>query len=545
MHRLADKIVVLITGKLHDVALEILKRPPAELAVPLPLELRYFPDCDRNTLLKEVVDADVLVTRSETDVDAQVLSAAMNLSVVARAAVGYGNIDLDACTEAGVLVVNTPGKNTNSAAELTFGLLLCLIRKIPEANASTQSGGWNRHVFTGTELLGKTIGIVGLGNVGHRVAKFARGFDMRVVAYDPYLADEVFRRHGAERKSTLEELLSECDVLTVHTPLNKETKGMVGEIELRKMKPGGIILNAARGGIVSEKALTRLLQEGYVRAAGIDTWDNEPKPSPELVSHPRLIATPHIGASTLEAQERIGEAVAVQVLKALRGEIVDYPVNLPHVKVLGSGMARHYAVLAEKLGRIAAQILDFNPQRLKLTFSSLDLRAEGQVLRLSLLKGFLSHSSDEYVSYVNAERLMQKRGFEVLVEPASESENLRNNGLLLEIQGPESSDKAHVGAVLYNNEIQRLCLINGFVFEIEPEGEMLILQNHDRPGVIGDVGRYLAEKQINIAQFELSRNRRGGMALSIIRIDGTLPEDALLGLRKLPNVISARTVSGL
>lgn len=539
-----EKVKVLITGKLADIALRMLRQPPRELALSLPLEIVILPDCTRDVLMREVVDSHVLITRSETDVDAAVIKAGVVLSVVARAAVGYGNIDLDAATEAGVLVVNTPGKNTNSAAELTLGLLLSLLRKIPAAHVSTSQGGWNRHAFTGTELLGRTIGIVGLGNVGHRVAKFARGFDMRVVAYDPYISDEVFRRNYAERKSTLEELLAESDILTVHVPLNKETKGMVGEIELRKMKKGSIALNAARGGIINENALLKLLNEGYLSGAGIDTWDNEPKPLQGLVTHANVITTPHIGASTLEAQERIGEAVAVQVLKALRGEIVDYPVNLPHVQVLGTGVIRETAVLAEKVARVATQILDFNPLRLRLTVSADIDKSQLQILRLSAIKGFLAPTSEEFVSYVNAERLLAKRGLSIEVETAAALGNLRN-GLTLEVVGAEASERAVVGAVLYNNEHPRLCLINDFVFEIEPSGEILVLQNHDRPGVIGDVGSFLAKQGINIGQFELSRNRRGGMAMSLIKVDNGVEPELLVELRRLPNVIFARRVSGL
>ena len=535
---------ILITGKLHDVALQILKNPPKELRLSLPVEISYHPDCTREVLLKEVIDSHVLITRSETDVDSAVLAAGKVLSVVGRAAVGYGNIDLDTATETGVLVVNTPGKNTNSAAELTLGLMLSLVRKIHTAHASTSGGGWNRHEFTGTELLGKTIGIVGLGNVGHRVAKFARGFDMRVVAYDPYISDDVFRRNHAERKQTLEELLAECDVLTVHTPLNKETKGMVREIELRKMKKGSIVVNAARGGIIVESALLKLLDEGYLAGAGIDTWDNEPAPLAGLVAHKRVVSTPHIGASTQEAQFRIGETIAVQVLKALRGEIVDYPVNLPHVKVLGSGAVRHFGVLAEKIGRVAAQIYDFQPRVLRLHVNADIKPEEFQILRLSAMKGFLSPSSEEFVSYVNAERLLAKRGLSLEVVPGASDSSLRN-GLLLEVEGTESIERVTVGAVLYNNEHPRLCLINDFVFEIEPEGEILVLQNHDRPGVIGDVGTFLSQNKINIAQFELSRNRRGGMAMSLIKIDGLVEPEMAANLRKLPNVIFARVVTGL
>lgn len=368
---------------------------------------------------------------------------------------------------------------------------------------------------------------------------------MRVIGYDPYIADEVFRKNQCERKMTLEELLVECDVLSVHVPLNRETKGMVGEIELRKMKRGSIVINAARGGIISEKGLLRLLDEGYISGAGIDTWETEPHPLKELVSHSRVVSTPHIGASTGEAQFRIGETIAVQVLKALRGEIVDYPVNLPHVSVLGTGLVRHYSVLAEKVARIAAQVLDFPPVRLSLLVQGDIDEKELALLRLSTIKGFVANSSDEFVSYVNAERLFQRRGLSIEIGMTQGLQGSSRHAILLEISGSQVKEKATIGAVLYDGQTARLNQLNEFLFEIEPEGEILILQNHDRPGVIGDVGSYLAKQSINIAQFELSRNRSGGMAMSLIRVDGPLDADVVTGLRKLPNVISAKWLSGL
>lgn len=539
-----EKVKILITGKLHKNAIELLNNPPPELAVTLPLEVVDRSDCSREVLLKEVEDAHVLVSRSETDVDAVVLRAGKALSVVARAAVGYGNIDCDLATELGVLVVNTPGKNTNSAAELTLALLLAVMRKLPAAHASTSSGNWNRHHFSGRELLGKTIGIVGLGHVGHRVAKFARGFDMRVLAYDPYLSEEVFRKNFAERRQTLEQLLAECDVLTVHVPLNQETRGMVGEIELRKMKPGAIVLNAARGGIVNEAGLLKVLEEGYLAGAGIDTWDTEPKPLAALASHPRVISTPHIGASTAEAQERIGECVAVQVLKALRGEIVDYPVNLPFVRTIGSGPLRELSVLAEKCARLASQLHDFQPARLRVTLSSALKEDEVRLLGLSVMKGFLARAMDEFVSYVNAERLFAKAGLQLVVEPGQALPG-GTQSVNVEVYGAAVEQKAAVGAVLYDGQVPRITMINDFFFEIEPEGDILVIQNHDRPGVIGDVGTFLARNNINIAEFELSRNRRGGMAMSLVRTDGALTAELAQGLRKLPNVINVRCVTGL
>lgn len=539
-----DKSVkILITGKLHDVALNLLNHQPPELSVSESLNIVYLPDAPREVILKEIEDSNVLISRSETNVDEPLLKAGKNLRIVARAAVGYGNIDCDLATELGILVVNTPGKNTNSAAELTMGLLLALLRKIPAAHLSTSGGGWNRHHFTGTELGEKTIGIVGLGNVGHRVAKFAKGFDMKVIAYDPYISDEVFRKNSTERKNTLEELLAECDVLSIHAPLNKETKGMISEVELKKMRKGSYILNAARGGIITEKALLKTLNEGYIAGAGIDTFDNEPKPMKELIEHPNVIVTPHIGASTLEAQYRIGETIAIQVLKALRGEIVDYPVNLPHVSLLGSGDLRKFSVLTEKTAHVAVQIFDFHPALLKLTIKA-DLNKEDlQVLKLSCIKGFLSHASDEFVSYVNAERLLSRRGIKIELELNNSSSS--KNEILLEVFGSGANEKISVGSVLYDGQFARLCSINDFLFEIEPDGDLIVMQNHDRPGVIGDVGSYLAKHNVNIAQFELSRNRRGGMAMSLIRIDGELESEVVSGLRKLPNLISARLVSGL
>jgi D-3-phosphoglycerate dehydrogenase len=384
---------------------------------------------------------------------------------------------------------------------------------------------------------------VGLGNVGHRVAKFAKGFDMKVIAYDPYISDEVFRRNSTERKNTLEELLAESDVLSIHVPLNKETKGMITEVELKKMRKGSYVLNAARGGIITEKGLLKLLNEGYISGAGIDTFDNEPKPLKDLISHPNVIVTPHIGASTLEAQYRIGETIAIQVLKALRGEIVDYPVNLPHVSLLGSGDLRKISVLTEKTAHVAAQIFDFHPSLIKLNVKAGLSKEDLQILKLSCIKGFLSHASDEFVSYVNAERLLSRRGIQIEVHLNNSSSS--KNEILLEVFGSSANEKISVGAVLYDGQLERLCSINDFLFEIEPNGDLIIMQNHDRPGVIGDVGSYLAKHNVNIAQFELSRNRRGGMAMSLIRIDGELESEVISGLRKLPNLISARLVSGL
>ena len=541
-----SKVTILVTGKLDDTCLDILRNPPPELALSVPIELINKPDCSRKELLEAVPTADVLLTRSETTVDKEVIDLGKNLSVIARAAVGYGNIDVDYATLQGALVVNTPGKNTNSAAELTFGLMLNMARQIQNADETMKKGGWDRHRFTGTELLGKKVGIIGLGNVGHRVAKFCNGFDMDVYAYDPYVTPEVFRRNRVTQCQTKEEILETVDILTVHVPLNNETKGMFCKADLLKLKPGSWVINAARGGVVVEEDLYELLESRHISCAGIDTWEDEPLPLQKLVRHPLVVATPHIGASTHEAQKRIGEAIAQQILKALRGEIVDYPVNLPNLSVLPSAAERNMSVLVEKLGRMLAQLLHFNAQSLVLRVPA-DLDAKNhELFCISAIKGYLSHNSDDFVSYVNARLLFENRGLSLRVETCAGSGTGRSlREIQLEASGPKAKDRIVLGAVLYEGHVPRLTLINEFEFEMEPAGELLVITNKDRPGVIGSIGTFLGSQNINIAQFDLSRNQTGGEAMSIIRTDARLNHVQLQSMERLPNLISVKSISGL
>jgi D-3-phosphoglycerate dehydrogenase len=477
-----------------------------------------------------------------------VIDAAPHLSVIARAAVGYGNIDVDYATQQGALVVNTPGKNTNSAAELTLGLLLNMARQIPSADETMKQGGWDRHRFTGSELLGRKIGIVGLGNVGHRVAKFCNGFDMDVYAYDPYVSADVFRRHKVTQCADIDEMLAIVDVLTVHVPLNKETKNMFSKENMKRMRKGAWVVNAARGGVIVEDDLFDLLESGQIARAGIDTWEDEPKPATKLVRHPRVVATPHIGASTFEAQKRIGETIAVQILKALRGEIVDYPVNLPNLSVLPGVADRNASVLLEKMGRMLAQLHEFRPLGLVLRIPPEFDPSIHELLCISAIKGYLSHTSDDFVSYVNARLLFENRGLSLKVEA---SEGRPNRGsrsigdLQLEVNGSASKDHVVLGAVLYDGRIPRITLINEFEFETEPSGELLVVTNFDRPGVIGNIGTFLASMNVNIAQFDLSRNQTGGEAMSIIRADSAVSDKDLVQLEKIQNIIKVKRISGL
>lgn len=528
-----NRINVLITGALHESAMKLFKSRAD-------FEVAYHPDCDKNKLLSLVQSAHVLVTRSETDVDKTVIDAARNLKVVARAAVGVGNIDIPYATDKGILVINCPGKNTNSAAELTIGLLLAMFRKIPDAHIKVKAGGWDRHVFTGRELKGKKIGIVGLGNVGHRVAKFARAFDMEVWAYDPYLAPQIFEQHSVRRSSSLLELAANVDILTFHVPLNKETKGMATKELLSAMPRGSWLLNAARGGIYRESDVVELLKAGHLAGLGVDTFEVEPKPNPELVALPNVWCTPHIGASTEEAQIAIGETVYDQVVKAIDGGVVDYPVNLPQVGVIQDVRVKNYAVLAEKLGSLAGQIANFNASSAVISYRGDLAGADPALIRLGFLKGYVSHIVNDYVSFVNVEKHAQKIGLQVSDKSDPEFESYRS-ALKITLTGSDGRS-LRVGGLVFDEQIIRLSLINDFYFEADPSGHMLLVENDDKPGVIGDLGHFLGLKSVNIATFELSRNRRGGRAMAVIRIDQEISGQDQLEMNRIRNIINVQRV---
>jgi len=525
------KTDVLITGALHASAIDAFSANSR-------LDVRYHPDCSRAELLKLVGTAQVLVTRSETDVDQEVIDAARELKVIARAAVGVGNIDIPYATTRGILVINCPGKNTNSAAELTFGLLLGMLRNLPQAHQTMKGGGWDRHRFTGREARGKRLGIVGLGNVGHRVARFARGFDMQVFAYDPYIAPEVFERNGVTPRASLRELAAEVDVLSVHVPLNKETRGMVDGAILDAMPRGGWIVNAARGGVISETALRERLESGHISGAAIDTWDSEPKPDAKLLQHPRVWAAPHIGASTEEAQVAIGETIVSQVTKALDGAVVDYPVNLPQVGVIDNPLLKAYAILAEKLGALVGQIIDFNPARVEVSYRGNLAGLDHALVRLSWMKGYAAHVVDDFVSFVNVEAHINRLGIRIVESEDPDFQSYKS-AVKVRVHGPQGK-LLTVGGIVFDAAHVRISLLNDFYFELEPSGTLIMVENDDRPGVIGDVGHWFSSRGINIDSFELSRNRKGGRAMALIKVDSDVDAIDVRPMQQIKHVTTVR-----
>ncbi len=526
---------VLISGKLHDAAIAKFKNHEG-------ISLIYKPDCPRDTLLELVSSAQVLVSRSETNIDKALIDAAPNLKIIARAAVGVGNIDVPYATEKGILVLNCPGKNTNAAAELTMALLLSMLRKVPLAYAKIKEMGWDRHKFSGFELFGKSIGIVGLGNVGHRVAKFAHGFDMEVYAYDPYISPHVFEKHKAIQCRTLREIAGKVDVLSFHVPLTQETRNFVDKELFSAMKKGAWLINASRGEILVEDDLVAALDGGQLSGAAIDTWQNEPNLKKEMVSHPLVWGTPHIGASTEEAQSAIGRTVYEQVVKAIEGSVVDYPINLPQVGVLDKPFNKAYTVLAEKLGTVMSQILDFNPEVLEITLmGELAAVKDAGMMRLAALKGMLSHRVDSYVSFVNAQSFADRMEIKV-VEKMEGALQGYSSALKLTVMG-EADKRLEIGGTVFEDDKLRLSWINDFNFELEPDGQFILLENLDRVGVIGKVGTFLGERGMNIDSFYLSRNKKGGKAMSLIRVDGVIDEKDIKSLTHLENIIYTKKFS--
>ncbi|MBA2740253.1 MAG: phosphoglycerate dehydrogenase [Nocardioidaceae bacterium] len=484
-------------------------------------ETRYCNGADRAELLAAIVDVDAVLVRSATKIDAEALAAASRLKVIARAGVGLDNVDVKVATQAGVMVVNAPTSNIVSAAELAVGLLLSAARHIAPANQTLRAGQWKRSAFTGTELYEKTLGIVGLGRIGVLVAQRLSSFGMRVIAYDPYVQAGRAAQMGV-RLVSLDELLAEADAISVHLPKTPETVGLIGAEQLDKVKPGVIIVNAARGGIVDEQALFAALKEGRVGGAGLDVFATEPCTDSPLFELANVVATPHLGASTNEAQEKAGVAVARSVRLALAGELVPDAVN-----VQGGVIAedvRPGIALTEKLGRIFTALADG-------IVSQLDVEVRGEitahdvkVLELAALKGVFADVVEDNVSYVNAPLLAAERGVEVRLVTDADSPDHRN---LVTLRGTraDGSQVSVSGTLVGIHQRERLVEVDGYDVEIEPTERLLFVRYQDRPGMIGTVGGLLGEADINIAGMQVSRDRQGGHALVVLAVDSPVPAD--------------------
>ena len=476
---------------------------------------------DREKLLAAVPEADALLVRSATTVDAEVLAAAPKLKIVARAGVGLDNVDVDAATARGVLVVNAPTSNIHSAAEHALALMLAAARQIAPADASLREHTWKRSSFSGTEIFGKTVGVVGLGRIGQLVAQRIAAFGTHILAYDPYVSSARAAQLGIELV-TLDELLSRSDFISVHLPKTPETAGLIGKEALAKTKPGVIIVNAARGGLVDEEALAEAVSSGHVRGAGLDVFASEPTTDSPLFDLPQVVVTPHLGASTAEAQDRAGTDVAESVKLALAGEFVPDAVNVGG-GVVGEEVAP-WLDLVRKLGLLIGVLSAELPVSISVQVRG-ELAAEDvEVLRLSALRGLFSSVIEDPVTFVNAPALAAERGVEASISTATESPNHRS---VVDVRAVCSDGQvANVAGTLSGpQQVEKVVAINGRNFDLRAEGTNLIINYDDQPGTLGKIGTLLGSAGVNIHAAQLSEDAEGESATILMRIDRDVPAD--------------------
>src|SRR3954453_1138737 len=507
--------VVLIAEELAPSVLEVLGKD---------VEIRHVDGADRAALLPALADAAAVLIRSATRIDAEALAAAPNLQVVARAGIGLDNVDVAAATERGVLVVNAPTSNIVSAAEHAVALLLAAARHIPAADASLRQGQWRRSAFTGVEVTEKTVGVVGLGRVGVLGAHRLAAFGVTLLAYDPYIQPGRAAQLGV-RLVSLDELLRESDFITVHLPKTPETVGLIGAEQLAMTKRGVIVVNAARGGLVDEAALADALRSGQVGAAGIDVYATEPCTDSPLFGLPTTVVTPHLGASTTEAQDKAGAAVAHSVRLALQGEFVPDAVNVQAGGVVAEDV-RPGLPLAEKLGRVFTALAGGLAQSVTVDVRGKIAEFDVSVVQLAVLKGVFSDVVEEQVTYVNAPLLAEQRGLEVALSSDVESPDYRN---LIQVVGAmaDGTEVTVSGTLFGKNQVPKLTEVNGFDVDLDLSGYLLFFVYTDRPGVVGTIGAALGEAGINIAGAQVSRTNRGGEAFMAVTVDSPVPAELL------------------
>jgi D-3-phosphoglycerate dehydrogenase / 2-oxoglutarate reductase len=493
------------------------------------LRSRFDVDVDAESALEEIIGGyDAIVVRSATKLTADVIERAERLKVIGRAGVGVDNVDVEAATRRGIIVANAPESTVVSAAEHTIGLLVALARNIPQAHATLKQGRWERSAYGGTELAGKTLGVLGFGRIGQQVARRALGLGMRVVAYDPYVTAERFRELGAERAESPEDVYAVADFLTLHLPLSPETRGSVGTAAFEAMRPGVRIVNAARGPLLDEEALLAALRSGRVAGAALDVFVEEPYSGP-LLELDNVVVTPHLAASTGEAQDRAGIIVAEQVAAALEGGLVSNAVNIPVIGADELEVLGPYVPLASRLGRLAMELADGAPQEIVLTTYGALADYDARLLTVAALNGAFQGRADGPVNYVNAPLIAAERGVEVREE---RSRSARDYTSLVRVELGSAGSRVRVAGTTIGSD-HRPWLVNilGFEIELELAPLFVLCLYNDMPGVIGRVGTMFGEAGVNIAGMTVSRSRRGDKALMALTVDSVPPPELVERLR--------------
>ena len=502
-------------------------------------EVKYQPGMPRDLIEAEISNYNGLIVRSETKVNSELISLMNNMEVIGRAGTGVDNIDVEAATRKGIVVMNTPGGNTISTAEHTMALIVSLCRNIAQANQSMRSGKWDKKSYRGTELQDKTLGVVGLGRIGREVAVRSKAFEMNVIAYDPVVSEELAHKVGVTLVD-LNTIFKKSDIITFHVPLNDETRNMISTETLQKCKNGVKIINCARGGIINEEALLNGLESGKVSAAALDVYEKEPPDlSGKLIQHPKVVATPHLGASTEEAQEKVAVQIAEQMAGLFQKESVRGVVNAAAIGAESNGEIAPYVRLAENIGILHSQLIRDQLKQININFSGELLHSASTLLSTAMLKGFLSRRVAEVVNFINAPYLAKEMG--IVVNEIKTGANSNYTNLLTVDCETDKENKSLAGTVFGNNEL-RIVSIDSFHLELKPEGHMLFYSNIDKPGMLATVGKILADANINIAGLSLGRLEAGKEALTVINTDSEINKKVVKDILAINGVHKVLTV---
>lgn len=530
---LEEKLKVLITDGMAKDGLEIL-----EAATELELDVRK--GITKEELMEIIGDFDAVIIRSATNLTADLIEAGTNLKAIGRAGIGVDNVDVEAATKKGIVVMNTPEANAITTAEHTITLMLSLARRIPEAHASLKAGKWERNKFKGIEIYGKTLGCIGLGNIGKLVAERAIGLKMNVIAYDPYLTQEAADKIGVELVS-LDELLQRADIITIHTPLTADTKDLINKDTFEKTKPGLIIINCARGGVINEKDITEAVKSGKIAGAAFDVYTSEPpaEDNPILTIEENIVLTPHLGASTAEAQTKVGLAIAEQIVDFLVNGVVNNAVNMPSVSLEALSVMKPYINLAEKLGVLQGQLCKGGVKEVHIEYDGEVAELDTPPITVSALKGFLTPMMDVVVSHVNAPVIAKERGIKVVESKSSEAKDYTSS---ITMTVKTEDGLSQVSGTIFGREEPRIVNVNGVTIDIVPEGHMLVSENKDKPGFIGSMCSILGDNGVNIGRLHLGREAIGGRAIVFTSVDSPVPPDVIEQIANLSDIISVAQV---
>ncbi len=524
---------ILVSDKLSEAGLKILKEAPG-------LEIHTKSGLKPDELKAIIGDYEGLVIRSSTKVTADLLSAAGKLKIIGRAGIGVDNVDTQAASKRGVIVENTPGGNVVTTAEQALAMIFASARKIPQATASMKNGKWEKTKFVGSEIYNKTLGVVGVGNIGKIVADRALGLKMKVIAYDPFLSEEAATKMGIELVE-LDDLFHRADFITIHTPLNDKTRNLIDRTAFGKMKKGVYLINCARGGIVNEEALVAAIQEGIVAGAGLDVFEQEPiSPDHPLLKLDQVVCTPHLGASTDEAQENVAIEVAEQLVDYFVKGVIRNAVNFPSVSAELMNVLKPYISLAEKLGKLQGQMASSSPQEIHIEYSGEIADYPVAPLTVSILKGILEPVlEDVSVNYVNAPFIAKERGVKVVESKVSRLKDFKS---LIEITVKSSKETRSVSGTIFGTSNPRIVRMDDFYLEAVPEGNILVIHNNDRPGVVGNVGTLLGKNQVNISRMQLGLVKGKEEAVALYNVDQPASASLVQELLKLPNILSVKQI---